>query len=204
MKLSAMSFVLFALAAVGCTSTLYDVKMSDSLFLDSHRGQTVHVDIRNTSSVQHVPVAEMVRDQVRNKGYVLVDDPEEADVVLRANIRYTGLMEEALKADSVMAGAALGGAFGGLGTYAASGRRSHTIGGVLAGMLVGAGLGAWMDARDRKETFITVVDIQAYEAGARQPQRANIYVRMRDRNLTLESAAERAFPDIARQLAGIL
>ncbi|MFW6158006.1 MAG: complement resistance protein TraT [Planctomycetota bacterium] len=204
MKHGMIPLVLFVLCAAGCTSRLYDVKMSNSLFVKSHKGQTVHVDVRNTSSVQHIPVAEMVRERVRNKGYLLVDDPAKADVVLRANIRYTGLMEKALKADKVLAGAVIGGVVGGAGTYAASKSQSGTIAGVLGGMLLGAGLGTWLDAEDRKDTFVTIVDLRVLEAGAAEPKRANIYARLREKGLTMESAAERVFPDIAKQIAGVL
>ncbi|MFO7900049.1 MAG: hypothetical protein R6V58_13440, partial [Planctomycetota bacterium] len=104
----------------------------------------------------------------------------------------------------VLAGAVIGGVVGGAGTYASSKSKSGTIAGVLGGMLLGAGLGAWLDAEDRKNTFVTIVDLRVFETGAEEPKRANIYGRLREKGLTMESAAERVFPDIAKQIAGVL
>ena len=195
---------LVLLGALGCSPRIYEVRLDKSLFLDARPGQTVYVDVKNTSTLKTFPLGDDLRANLAVKGYKLVDDPGKADVVLRANVRYSGLIEDGLKAGKIAGGAAVGGVVGGLGGVAAGGSRSGSAGTALGGMLVGAGLGAWMEHRDRKNTFITVVDFQVIENRATgRPKQASIYARVREKDLTMESAADRVRPDIATQIANL-
>jgi hypothetical protein len=91
---------------------------------------------------------------------------------------------------------------GGLATAAGGASRSGTAAGALGGMLVGAGLGYWLESRELQNTFVTVVDFQIQETKINEIKSASIYARVRDKGLTAESAAERVRSDIARQIAG--
>jgi len=204
MKTITSVIVLAVIAAAGCSSNIYDVKMEQTLFMDTEPGQTVFVSARNTSTLQDFPLAETIESVMIDKGYVVVDDPGRADVILKLNVRYSGLLEEAMKGDKALAGAATGGVVGGLAGAAGGASRGGTALGALGGMLVGAGLGAWIENDQLKNTFITIVDFQVTEQKLRRPPRqTSIYARVREEDLTMESAAERVRPDTARQIAGL-
>ncbi len=194
---------LVLLAAVGCSPTIYEVRLEKSLFLDAKPGQTVYVDVKNTSTLKTFPLRDDLRANLAIKGYKLVDDANKADVVLRANVRYSGLIEDGLKAGKIAGGAAVGGVVGGLGGAAAGASRSGSAATALGGMLLGAGLGTWMEHRDLKNTFITVVDFQVLENRAARREQTSVYARIREKDLTMEAAADRVRPDIATQIAGL-
>jgi hypothetical protein len=202
MKRYLLPAVLVTLGAIGCAQRIYDVKLDRSLFLDTEPGQTVYLRTTNTSSLQDYPIGEDIRAALQAKGYRLTDDRSTADVVMRVNIRYTGLMEEAIRGGKIAGGAATGGVVGGLATAAGGASRSGTAAGALGGMLVGAGLGYWLESRELQNTFVTVVDFQILETKINEIKSASIYARVRDKGLTAESAAERVRSDIARQIAG--
>ena len=203
MKIRTAVIVLALLAAVGCSPKIYDVKLDKSLFLDTRPGQKVYLSVKNTSSLQTFPLDGGIRSGIESKGYKIVDDPAQADVVLKVNVRYSGLIEDGLKAGKIAGGAVAGGVVGGLGGVATGASRSGSAATALGGMLVGAGLGAWLEHRDRKNTFITVVDFQITEKQAGKPPRqASIYARIREPDLTMQTAADRVRPDIASQIAG--
>ena len=204
MKIRAAVIVLALLCAVGCSPKIYEVKLDKSLFLDTKPGQKIYLSVKNTSTLQNFPLSDNIRSSVIEKGYKIVDDPAQADILLKVNVRYSGLIEEGLKAGKIAGGAVAGGVIGGLGSAAGGASRSGSAAVALGGMLVGAGLGTWLEHRDRKNTFITVVDFQVTEKYAgKGPRQASIYARIREPDLTMESAAERVRPDIAKQIAGV-
>ncbi len=203
MKASMTAAVLVLSSGLGCAHHIYDVKLDRSLFLDTKAGQKVWVGVTNTSSLQNFPLAESIRPALKAKGYTLVKARDRADVVLRVNVRYSGLMEEAMKADKIAGGAAAGGIVGGLTTAAAGGNRSGTAASTLGGMLLGAGLGAWLDKHERQNTFVTIVDFQITERHPNKTGAASIYARIRERNLTMQTAADRVRRDIAAQIVGL-
>jgi TraT complement resistance protein len=202
MKTCVLSVVLVVLGAVGCSPRIYDVKLDKSLFLDTQAGQSVYLKVTNTSSLQNYTVADDIRTALTAKGFKLTTDRDAADVVLRANIRYTGLIEEGIKGGKIAAGTALGGTIGGLGSAVGGASRSGSAATALGGMLVGAGLGYWMEKSDTKNTFVTVVDIQVKETKINRIKIASIYARIREGSLTPEAAAQRVKADIANQIAG--
>ena len=202
MKTYVLSVVLVVLGAVGCSPRIYDVKLDKSLFLDTEAGQSVYLKVTNTSSLQDYPIADDIRTALTAKGFKVTTDRDTADVVLRANIRYTGLIEEGIKGGKIAAGAGLGGVVGGLGGVAGGASRSGSAATALGGMLIGAGLGYWMEKSDTKNTFVTVVDIQVKETKINRIKMASIYARIREGSLTPEAAAQRVKADIANQIAG--
>jgi len=202
MRKLAIPLCLVLLSAVGCSSRLYEVRTDKALFLETLPGQKVYVKVTNTSLLKDFPLEQAVRSRLTGKGYVLVSDPAAADVVLRANVSYSGLIEPAVKGDKTAAGALLGGAVGGAGVYAGSKSGSGAIGGAIAGSLIGAGLGYWMERSDMKNTFLTTVEIRVEEKVKKKQHEAAIHARVRDKDLTLQSAGNRVLPDIADQIAG--
>jgi len=198
--------VLVLLAVVGCTPNIYDVKMDRTLFVESQPGQRVLIDVRNTSSLQNFPLAADVESLVRARGYQIVTNPSDADIILRANIRYSGLVEDVVDTDPILGGAAAGAVAGGLAGAASghhSGRRAAV--GALGGAAIGAGIGYWASSSDVKNTFVTIVDLQVVnKAMGRPPQEASIYARVREKDLTVFSAAQKLRADIAGQIAGLL
>jgi len=198
----AIMVAFLGLLLAGCsTPNIYDVKTEKTLPLETRRNDKVFVDVRNTSSLQQVDIGPQVRSALEARGYRVVGTPDEADEILRVNVRYSGLMEEAMKTENVVGGAAAGGVVGGLGGAAIGGRHS-TAGGALIGLLAGAGLGYWLEKRDIKNTFITIVDFQVTQKQADKTYDTNVYARVREHDLTAEAAAQKAMPDIAAQIAG--
>ena len=198
-----------ALFAVGCQTVpnVYNVQTSGSLFAGAVRGEAVYVDVKNSSTLfgAEETIASAIRQNLTDKGYAVVDHPDQADHVLMANVRYSGLQEDALEAGNILLGAGVGAAAGGIGGAAFS--RGHHVGGRMAGgALIGAATGAAvgyaMEEMNRKNTFVTVVDVQATNKRRNKTSTITIQATVAERNLTAAAAAARAVPDIAQIVAG--
>jgi outer membrane lipoprotein SlyB len=194
--------VLVSLAAVGCTSRIYDVKTDKSLFLDARPGEKIYLKVTNTSLLKDFPLDRDIRAKLTQEGYTLVDTPEAADYVVRANVEYSGLMEPAVKGEKAGVGAAAGGVLGGLGGYAGGGSKTGAAGGAIAGILIGAGLGYWLEREDMKNTFLTTVKLKIDDRTENKTHLVHVNARIREEDLTMESAADKVRDDIAFQIAG--
>jgi outer membrane lipoprotein SlyB len=191
------------LLAVGCTSRVYNIRTDRSLFLKTMPGRhTIYLKTNNTSLLPDFPIDDEIRRQLRAKGYTLSETPEAADVILRVAVRSSTLKEAANTGRGAAGGAAAGGVAGAIGAIAAGGRRSGTALGGLAGAIAGAGLGWWLEERDKKNTLVADVDLQIEEKHSSEIHRNHIYARIRDRNLTQQEAANRMLEDLAKQVAG--
>jgi len=139
-----------ALLLDGCatTSTLVgkrnldvQTKMSETIFLDpvAPERQTVFVQVRNTSDKQDFNIRDLVISNIRNHGYTIVNDPDQANFLLQANVLQVGKSDKG-SADSALRsgfGGPIGSAILGAGTAAAMGvRDANTLG--AAGLAVGA------------------------------------------------------------------
>ncbi len=141
------------------------VKMSDSVFLDPLRPseRTVYVDIRNSSDRPDFDIAGAVRRELELRGFRVVDDPDQAHVLLQANILQVSrtsrsAADQAL--DGGFGGAVAGGAVGyGIGRAGGGNDTLLTIGGALAG----AAIGAAIDASVQDTTYTVITDVQISE-----------------------------------------
>ena len=107
----------------GCTKTTTkaidsrnlstNIKMSDTIFLEpvSPNQQIIWLRIRSSAGQDELKISSIIEDlnnRLKNKNYILTNNPKEAQFRLDANILYMDLVSESLTAD----GAIIGG-FGG-------------------------------------------------------------------------------------------
>lgn len=94
----ALWLVLLSLALNGCSAVHTSVakrhldvqtRMSQTVYLDpvEPEQRTLFLDIRNTSAEYTLPLAEDLRQLMRNRGYQLVESPMQAQYWLQVNVR---------------------------------------------------------------------------------------------------------------------
>lgn len=134
-------------------------KMSETIFLEpvSPNKKIVFIDIRNTSD-QDLPIKQLILDRINQAGYTIVNDPEQANFMLQANILQIG------KSDLREAEAVLSSGFGGAiaGASLAYGTGSSYRGAMSAGLLGGA-LGLVGDALVDDVLYSMTTDLQIRE-----------------------------------------
>lgn len=150
-KLQLLALVLFTLYLSGCSAMYTSVakadlqtrtKMSKSIFLEPYKSteRIVFVQIRNGSDDPAFELETQIENRLRQRGYMVTDDPELANYWLQANVRHVvrddgQYGEEAFNKgfDGAVTGGYLGSAFGdGDGKIAA----------IVAGALIGLAIEA--------------------------------------------------------------
>lgn len=171
-----------ALVAVlsGCAATSTAVskrnldvqtKMSDTIFIEPVTAdkRTVYVSVRNTSDKPDFTVEPAIRRQFEAAGYRVVDDPDDAQFMLQANVLQAGRNSE------TAAEAAGGGGFGsavtggaiGAGTgYLLGQAGGSDVGLSIGGALLGAAIGTVADAYVQDVTYTVITDIRVSERAA--------------------------------------
>jgi outer membrane lipoprotein SlyB len=134
-------------------------KMSETIFLEpvAPSKRVIYVDVRNTSD-KDMNVKETVYKAIRDRGYTITDNPEEAYYMLQANVLQVG------KSDLRNSKQALDGGFGGavLGAgsaYAISSANRD----VAVAAVAGAVLGVVGDALVDDVYYTMITDIQIRE-----------------------------------------
>lgn len=124
LKISLMAIVVSFVTACSTTATLLEkrnldvqTKMSDTIFLDpvSPSKQTVFVQIRNASDKPSFDIKQDVVAAVTNRGWRVINDPEQAHFMLQVNVLSVG------KSDKTAAERAMGMGYGGVLASAAMG-----------------------------------------------------------------------------------
>lgn len=135
-------------------------KMSETIFLEpvAPAKRTIFVDIRNTSD-KELPVKEMILQRIRASGYTLVDDPDQANFMLQANILQAGRSDLRASSDALASG--YGGAI--IGATAAVATSGDSRSGVAAAGLLGAAASIVGDALVDDVLFSMITDIQVRE-----------------------------------------
>jgi len=156
----ALIFLIFQLTACGAIHTSVkkkdldvQTKMTDTIFLEpvAPAKRIIFVDIRNTSD-KELNVEDMVIANMQSSGFVITDDPTEANYMLQANILQVGKSDSSSASDAFEAG--FGGAVaGGVIGAAASGGDAGTA--VAVG--VAGALAALVGDALVEDTFYTVV-----------------------------------------------
>ena len=161
----------FSLTGCGTTTKLIkhgklevQTKMSSTVFLDpiADNKKTVILQIRNTTDKADLQIESKLRTRVIDKGYRVVTNPKDANLMIQANILQVGksTLENPFEAltggygsglAGFATGATLGGALGGTG-------RSM----LGAGLLVGAGE-AILDAAVEVVNYTMITDLQISE-----------------------------------------
>ena len=167
---SAFALVL-ALAACAATTTAISkrtldvqTKMTDSIFLEpvTQPQRTVLVEVRNSSDQPQLDVAPAVRAALAERGYRLVDAPQDAHFILQANVLQVGRTSQAAAEGAFAKGfgsALVGGAAGaGLGRVA-----SDQTEVMIAGAVAGAAASAVADSFVQDVTYSIITDLQISE-----------------------------------------
>lgn len=197
-----MAFALLAiLSMAGCARNIQDVRTDRSIFLRTPRGATVYVDVRNTGQAQNFPIEPKIKSILLEKGYKIISDAKDADIVFRTNIRYSGLAKDA----NTGVGAVSGGVVGGLGGIAAvqGMNSSNYAAGAAAGIVIGALIGYGIEEAAAKSTFISIVDILIEEKGNPFPHTTTYLATLREHSLTIQEAVDKMVDQLAMQIANI-
>lgn len=163
--------VAMAFCSYGCSTAVsaynnrelnVQAKMSDTVFLDPatlEANRKIYLRVTNTSDFQEIDIADLLRQKLTEKGYVLVKKPSEAQYILQANLLYLGEKKEKLTMEGMLAGGFGGGL---LGTAITSGGDNSFVGGTV-GALAGAAAGAALGSMYHVDEYLGALDIQIQE-----------------------------------------
>ena len=161
------------LLASGCAATTtglgkrnleVQTKMSDTIFLEpvSAYERTVLVQVRNTSDQAVFDIAQAVEASIAERGYRIVDRPEQAHFLLQANVLQVGVASPSAAEETFaggFGGSLIGGAVGAAGARIASDDPRALI----AGGLIGAATAGVADALIEDVTYTVITDVQVSE-----------------------------------------
>ena len=158
---------------VGCNTTSkmikhgkleVETKMSETIFLEliEDEKKTVLLQIRNTSDKSGLDVESKIRLAVVNKGYRIVNNPKQANIMIQANILLVGksTLENPFEALSGGYGSGLEGFATGAALAGATGGSGRSMLGI--GLIAGIG-NTILDAAVQVVTFTMVTDLQISE-----------------------------------------
>jgi hypothetical protein len=170
-----VTFVLAVLnLLIGCTATHTAInkrhldvqtKMSSTIFLDPVCAdkRTIFVQLRNTSDKQELELAPCIIASLGAKGYVVVDNPEQAQYLLQANVLQVGKTDLRAAEHALCAGfgAAITGAAAGAAVGSLVQQEGHQA--AVAGGLVGAAVATVADAMVKDVVYTVIADVQISE-----------------------------------------
>lgn len=150
--------------AIGKRNLEVQTLASSTIFLDPVTAdrQTLFVQIRNTSDKPDFDIAAGVRDAIRARGYRVVDDPDDAQYLLQANVLQVGVTSPTATEQNLGGGfgsAVVGGAVGAGVGRAISTETSTIIAGALIGAAAEGLAGAWFE----DVTYSITTDVQISE-----------------------------------------
>lgn len=134
-------------------------KISKSIFLSpvTDENKTVFIKTTNTSGKENLNIESPVTENLKKKGYIIVNNPKKANFILQANILQAGRYnsESSSNIDAII-GATAGGAIG------------HMIGngnseGIILGAIAGFALGSMTNSLIEDVTILIVTDLQISE-----------------------------------------
>lgn len=163
LSLAGLSGCAHTASAIAHAKLQTNVRMKDSIFLTPGLGKTVFVKVTNTSSVDDGGMIDSaVRQQLGDKGYEVVANPEGAAYVVQANVLYFDKAKQGITPDGML----LGGSGGALAGAVLGGRGwKGPAAGALIGSVVGSLAGAAVGAMVHIDTFIGAIDLNVGERG---------------------------------------
>jgi hypothetical protein len=210
-RMASLGVVLCMVAALmGCAATervidystmKTDVKMDRSVFLEplAKSPRLVYLEVKSTTNRPELvgDFQPILDSELEAKGYVLTDNPQEADYWLQANIRYIGIYNDQIIKDGIVTGAAVG-ALSGLAI-------SRSVAGVAGGALVGGALGAGADVATRTKTQVIAIDVRISERSIPHPKvhECGVAASATKIWLTTEAAAPTLVQLAAQQVSGM-
>lgn len=173
--IAAVLSLMLALSGCAATSTAIakreldvQTKMTDTVFLEpvSPERRTLFLQVRNTSDKPDFIVEPAIRSRVEAAGYRIVDDPDQAQYMLQANVLQAGRSSEtaADAAGEGGFGSAVSGAAVGAGTGLILGKAGGSdVGLTIGGAILGAAIGTAVDAYVQDVTYSVITDIRVSE-----------------------------------------
>ena len=169
-KMHLVALVALALTIAGCASTgrLIDnaslqtrVVMTDAVFLSlTPKEKTAYIRVTNTSDLQGVMLAPVLRDRLMKKGFTLVDEPANVSYIIQPNITsFVARKEGSASKDVSIAGTIMGGVAG----AALAGGRGDTLPFAMVGSIVGNVGGAVIGSLFKVQSVAGMVDLQIQE-----------------------------------------
>ncbi len=173
----AIAPLVLAVFLAGCAATTTAIskreldvqtKMTDTVFLEPVAAdrRTVFLSVRNTSDKPDFMVEPAIRRQIESAGYRIVDDPDQAQFMLQANVLQAGRnsLTAAEAAGEGGFGSAVSGAAVGAGTGFLLGKAGGSdVGLTVAGALLGAAIGTAADAYVQDVTYTVITDLRVSE-----------------------------------------
>ena len=170
------SLVVVGLLA-GCAATTTAVskrnldvqtRMTDTVFIEPVNAdrRTVYLNVRNTSDKPDFTVEPAIHRQLEAAGYRVVEDPDQAQFMLQANVLQAGRNSEtaAEAAGAGGFGSAVSGAAVGAGSgYLLGQAGGSDVGLTVAGALLGAAIGTVADAYVQDVTYTVITDLRVSE-----------------------------------------
>jgi Enterobacterial TraT complement resistance protein len=168
--LQALSLLLVLSACAATTTAIgkrtldVQTKMTDSIFLDpvTTEKRSVLVEVRNSSDRPDLDLAPGVEVALVERGYRLVDDPEDAHYLLQANVLQVGRTSKTA-AEGAFAkgfGSALIGGAAGAGIGRAASDQTEVM---IVGAVAGSAASAVADAFVQDVTYSIITDVQISE-----------------------------------------
>src|SRR5580692_10422015 len=108
-----LTIITFSLSLINCAGTTTAIskrnlvtenKMSGTIFLEpsAAENQKVYVQVRNTTDIDSLNLAESIKVGLRTKGYQVVSDPKKAQYLLQANVLSAGEMDKKTREETLM------------------------------------------------------------------------------------------------------
>lgn len=167
-------FIVTVFVFTGCASTgrmidhaslKTEVKMSDTIFLNlSAQERTAYVKVLNTSEIQNIPLEPALKERLIKKGIRLVENPADATWIVQTNIKHLVYSKEgSMASETGVAGAGMGGFFGGVSSALSKSNNTGVAVGAAVGSIIGNVAGAALGALVKIESYSGVVDLQIQE-----------------------------------------
>lgn len=139
-------------------------RMSDSIFLNPMpaSNRSVYVQVRNTSDQEDFTIENQVKAAIKKRGYRVVDNPDNAQYLLQANVLQAG--KSSVTAAEEAFGSGFGGALFGAAVGAAGARiATKDTGSLIGGGLIGAAAEVVAGSFIQDVTYTAITDIQISE-----------------------------------------
>ncbi len=162
-------------------------RMSSTIFLQpvAPRKRVIFVAGHNTSSVRNLQLPAYLREALRQKGYHLTTNPDQAEYILQYNLRYLGRENK----NHTIQGAIAGGFGGAILENAVAGGGYASGGQTLRAGIIGAGIGALVGYLANETRYMMVVDIQVEQRNPGARTRTHTTAREGLGNFTTSSSA---------------
>jgi hypothetical protein len=150
--------------AIGKRTLDVQTRTTNTIFLEpvAAADRTVLIEVRNSSDRPQLDITPAVRAALAERGYRLVDDPQDAHFLLQANVLQVGRTSQAAAEGAFAKGfgsALVGGAAGaGIGRVA-----SDQTEAMIAGAVAGAAASAVADSFVQDVTYSIITDVQISE-----------------------------------------